>query len=133
MAVQKSVSLRNAQLDQIETTIGTAAILRIATGAQPADCATADSGTTLIAMSLPSDWLANASGGTKAKSGTWSGVATGGAAATPGHFRLKDSGSVATHLQGSCGIGSGDISFDGTVTSGQTITISTFVITAGGA
>ncbi len=54
MAIQLSVAVRNARLDQIEATIGTGAIIRIRTGAQPADCATADSGTILSAMTLPS-------------------------------------------------------------------------------
>ena len=47
MAVQLSIAVRNARLDTIESTIGTSAILRIRTGAAPADCATADSGTVL--------------------------------------------------------------------------------------
>ena len=133
MAIQKSVALRNAQLDQIETTIGTAPLLRIATGSPPATCATADSGTVLAEFALPSDWLSAASAGVKSKNGTWSGTASGGAASTPGHFRIKDSGGTTVHFQGTAGIGSGDLSFDGSITSGQTITVTTFDITAGGA
>lgn len=133
MALQKSVTLRNAQLDLIESTIGTSPIMRIATGSPPATCATADSGTLLINITLPSDWMAAASGGVKSKSGTWSGTASGGSASTPGHFRIKDSGGTTVHLQGTAGIGSGDLSFDGSITSGQTVTITTFDITAGGA
>lgn len=133
MALQKSVALRNAQLDLIESTTGTSALLRIATGSVPATCATADSGTELITITLPSDWMAAASSGVKSKSGTWSGTATGGSASTPGHFRLKDSGGTTVHLQGTAGVGSGDLSFDGSITSGQTVTITTFDITAAGA
>jgi hypothetical protein len=133
MAIQKSVTLRNAQLDAWETVIGTTAKLRIATGSAPADCATADSGTELITITLPSDWMAAASGGTKAKSGTWSGTATGGTASTPGHWRLKDNAGTTVHAQGTAGIGSGDLSFDGSITSGQVVTITTFTLTAGGA
>ena len=77
MTVQLSTAVRNAQLDSVESTTGTLALLRILTGAQPADCATAESGTELIEIALPSDWMAVASGGTKAKAGTWSGTATG--------------------------------------------------------
>lgn len=131
MALQFSTTLRNARLDQIESTIGTSAILHIATGAAPADCATADSGTTLIDITLPSDWMAAASGGTKAKSGTWSGTASG--TGTPGHFRLKDSVGTTVHMQGTAAVGSGDLNFDGTITSGQTVTVSTFTITGAGA
>lgn len=133
MALQKSTTLRNAQLDLIESTIGTSPIMRIATGSPPANCAAADSGTLLINITLPSDWMAAASGGVKSKSGTWSGTASGGSASTPGHFRIKDSGGTTVHLQGTAGIGSGDLSFDGSITSGLTVTITTFDITAGGA
>ena len=45
MALQYSTAVRNAQLDQVETTIGVSAVLKIRTGAAPATCATADSGT----------------------------------------------------------------------------------------
>lgn len=133
MALQFETVLRNTQLDAIETAAGASAKLSIYTGSPPAACATADSGTKLITITLPSDWMAAASGGTKAKSGTWSGTATAGSAATPGYFRIKDSTDTTCYLQGTCGIGSGDLSFDGTITSGQTVTISTFTLTAGGA
>jgi len=132
MALQFADSTRNAMLDAIETDLGASALLRLATGAQPANCAAADSGTELIVISLPADSWDAASGGTKAKAGTWSGTATGGAASTPGHFRFKTSGAVVK-MQGSAGIGSGDMSFDGTITSGQTVTVSTAVLTGGGA
>lgn len=61
MAVQLSTSVRNAMLDAIESTVGTAPILKIRSGAQPANCAAADSGTVGATMTLPSDWLAAAS------------------------------------------------------------------------
>lgn len=71
MAIQFSVGVRNARLDAIETTIGTSAVLKIRTGAAPANVATSDSGTVLATLTLPSDWMAAASSGSKAKSGTW--------------------------------------------------------------
>jgi hypothetical protein len=71
MALQFSDTVRNARLDAIETAIGVSAVLKIRTGAAPANCAAADTGTVLATLSLPSDWMAAASGGSKAKSGTW--------------------------------------------------------------
>ena len=71
MAIQRSTTVRNARLDAIETAIGVSAVLKIRTGAAPANVGTADSGTVLASLSLPSDWMAAASGGTKALSGTW--------------------------------------------------------------
>ena len=84
MAVQRSVAARNAALDAFETTVGTAPLLRIYSGSMPANCATAASGTLLMEATLPSDWLAAASSGSKAKSGTWSGRANAPTPAVPG-------------------------------------------------
>mgnify|MGYP007013257794 FL=1 len=67
MSVQLSTAIRNAMLDAIEDTVGTSAILEIRSGAQPANCAAADSGTLLASMSLASDWMSNASSGAKDK------------------------------------------------------------------
>ena len=71
MTVQNSVAVRNARLDSDEVAIGTSPILTIRTGGQPADCATANSGTVLATINLPSDWMNAASGATKTKLGTW--------------------------------------------------------------
>lgn len=134
MAVQLSVAVRNARLDQIETTIGVTPWLDIRSGAQPADCAQADAGTEIEHMALPSDWLGNASGGTKAKAGTWSGTAD--ASATAAHFRIKETTDTTCHMQGSITAtsGGGDIELDNvTINSGQTITINTFTLTDGNA
>lgn len=132
MAIQLSVSVRNARLDQIESTIGTSAILYIRSGAAPADCATADSGTLLATITLPSDWMAAAASGAKAKSGTWSVAAS--ASGTAAHFRIKDSTGTTCHLQGTVGTSGTDMIIDNTsVNSGQTITISSFTLTDGNA
>jgi hypothetical protein len=131
--IQYSDSVRNAKLDSIETTISTSPIMRIRTGTPPADCATADSGTVLATLTLPSDWMAAASGGSKAKSGTWQ-DASADAAGTAGHFRIYDSGDTTCHMQGTVGAtGSGaDMEVDNAVfASGQQFTVSTFQITDG--
>lgn len=133
MAIQYSVTLRNNQLDQIESTTGVSAKLRIYTGAAPADCATAASGTLLVEIALPSDWMSAAASGSKAKLGTWSAAATAGAGATPGYFRIVDSAGTTCTVQGTAGIGSGDLSLDGTITSGQTVTVNSFSISAANA
>jgi hypothetical protein len=133
MAIQFSSTVRDAQNNSIETTIGTSPYIFIATGSVPANTSTADSGTTLVNYQLPSDWMSASSGGVMTKAGTWSGTASGGSGATPGYFRIKASNNTTVHMQGTAGIGSGDMSFDGTITSGQTVTISTFTLTAGGA
>ncbi len=131
MAVQLSTSVRNARLDAIESTIGTSAILKIRTGAQPATCATADSGTVLATLTLPSDWLAAASSGSKAKSGTWQDTSAD-ATGTAAHFRIYDSGGTTCHLQGTVTAtgGGGDLTVDNTsFASGQSFTINSFTLT----
>lgn len=135
MAVQLSAGVRNARLDAIESTIGTAAKLEIRSGAQPANCATADSGTLLASMTLPSDWMAAASAGSKAMSGTWQ-DASADAAGTAGHFRIKDSAGTTCHLQGSVTAtgGGGDLTLDNTsIASGQSVSITSFTLTDGNA
>lgn len=63
MAFQFSTAARNAALDAIETTAGTAPTLTIRTGSVPANCAAARAGTVLATLTLPSDWLTAASNG----------------------------------------------------------------------
>lgn len=133
MAFQFSVAVRNASLDAVETTISTTPTLEIRSGAAPADCATADSGTLLASMTLPSDWMAAASAGSKALAGTWQDTSAN-ATGTAGHFRIKQG--ATCHIQGSVTAtgGGGDITLDNTsIASGQQVTITGFTLTAGGA
>ena len=97
--MQYSTALRDNQQNQIESTVGTAAKLQLRTGAPPADCAAADTGTLLAELTLPSDWLTASSSGQVAKNGTWTG--TGAATGTPRHFRIKNNAGSTTHIQGS--------------------------------
>ena len=104
MTVQLSTTMRNNMLDQFESTIGVSAVLVIVTGAQPANCAASDPGTVLATLSLPSDWMNAASGGTKTKLGTWQDL-TADASGTAGHYRIYDSSGVG----GTCGAQEGGI------------------------
>jgi hypothetical protein len=131
MAVQLSVDVRDDRLDAIETAIGVDAVLKIFTGAQPANCAAADSGTLLVTMTLPTDWMAAASSGTKAKTGTWQDTSADGTG-TAAHFRIYESTATTCHLQGSVTVtgGGGDMTLDNaSISTGQAVTISTFTLT----
>lgn len=135
MTVQLSANARNARLDAIETTIGTSAVLKIRTGAPPANVAAADSGTVLATLSLPSDWMAAASSGSKAKSGTWE-DASADAAGTAAHFRLYASDGTTAHMQGTVTAtgGGGDMTVDNTSFAvGQSFTVTAFTLTDGNA
>jgi hypothetical protein len=135
MALQYSVAVRNARLDAVESTIGASAIMRIRTGAAPANCATADSGTVLATVNLPSDWMAAASSGAKSMSGTWQDNAAD-ASGTAAHFRIYDSGGTVCHMQGTITAtgGGGDMTVDNTnFAAGQQFTVTSFTITGGNA
>lgn len=135
MAFQFSTTARNGALDAIETAIGTSAVLKIRSGSVPADCGTADAGTVLATLSLPSDWLAAASGGSKSKSGTWE-DASADATGTAAHFRIYANDGTTVHMQGTITAtgGGGDMTLDNTsIASGQQVTITSFTLSAGGA
>lgn len=100
MTIQMSVAMRNARADASEASVGASAVLRIFSGAQPASCASANSGTVLSTINLPADWMSAASGGVKAKLGTWADAAAD-ATGTPGHWRLYAADGTSCHLQGS--------------------------------
>jgi Tfp pilus assembly protein PilX len=97
--MQKSVAIRDAQNDAIESTIGVSAILKIRTGAAPANCAAADSGTVLATLNLPSDWMAASSSGVKSLLGTWQ-DSSADASGEACHFRFYNSAGTTCHLQG---------------------------------
>lgn len=133
MAFQFSTTVRNAWLDQVETTIGTAPTLEIRSGTVPANCAAADSGTVLATITLPSDWSAAASGGSKTLLGTWA-DSSADATGTAAHFRVKQG--ATCHIQGTVTAtgGGGDMTVDNTsLASGQQFTVTGFTLNAGGA
>lgn len=130
MSIQLSASVRNSMLDSLESAVGTSAVLKIRTGSAPANVATADSGTVVATLTLPSDWLAAASGGSKAQSGTWS-DSSADATGTAGHFRIYASDGTTAHLQGTVTAtgGGGDITVDNvSFASGQAFSITGFTI-----
>lgn len=132
MAHQYSTALRNAQADQIESTIGASPKLRILTGTPPSTCADAQTGTLLVEITLPSDWLTAASNGQVSKNGTWSGAASN--SGTAGYFRIVDSAGTTCHMQGTVGTSGADMTIDNTsINSGQTVTVTSFSITRGNA
>lgn len=135
MSLQLSVAVRNARLDAIEAAIGAAPILKIRTGAAPANCAAADTGTVLATLTLPSNWLADAAAGSKALAGTWEDTSADNTG-TAAHFRIYDSGGSTCHLQGTVTAtgGGGDMTFP-TVSfvAAADIPIATFTLTDGNA
>ena len=133
MAIQLSTAVRNARLDAIETGIGAAAVVKIRTGAQPANCAAADSGTVLASWTLASDWASAAASGTKAFSGTPLSISASGSG-TAAHYRVYASDGTTCHMQGSVATSGGDMTIDNvSVNSGQTVNITSWSLTDGNA
>lgn len=127
MAFQYGATLRNNQVAQIQTTIGGSGTLKIFSGAEPANCAAADPTGLLATIALPSTFLTS-SGGVTTIAGTWSVAASAtGAAAS---FRMYD-GSAVCHVQGNT---TTDLVLNNnSITSGQTVTVTAFSVTAGNA
>jgi hypothetical protein len=139
MAIQLNVTTRNARLDTIESTNSTSCSMEIRTGAAPANCAAAGTGTILATINLPSDWMAAASSGAKAKAGTWE-DASADNAGTAAHFRMYNSQATKDNttcfLQGTVTAtgGGGDLTVDNVVfAAAQAFTVTGFTLTDGNA
>lgn len=125
MAIQQSVTARNAALDALATTLGANFTTKIFTGAQPANCAAADSGTLLVSFTT-CNW-ASAGSGAMALTGTPE-TATASGTGTAAHFRMYNGATV--HMQGSVATSGGDMTIDNaSITSGQTVNIGSLTIT----
>jgi hypothetical protein len=138
MSFQFSPAARNAALDAIETAVGTSPKLQLRSGTLPANTVATDGGNLLVEIALPSDWLETASVGVKTIKGTWTGTGTAaaGGGTNAGHFRIKNTAGTTTHLQGTITItgGGGDMELDNpNIAQNQSVTVTTFTLTAGGA
>lgn len=132
MTLQISTAVRNALLDSIETAIGASPVLKMRTGAAPGSPAAADSGTVVATVALPADWMATASGGTKAMQGTWADDAAD-ASGTAAHYRIYAADGTTCHLQGTVTAtgGGGDMTVDNTnFAAGQKFSITGYTLTA---
>ena len=130
MALQFSMAVRNARLDAIETAIGADAVLKMFSGAPPADVSQPDSGTVIATMDLPADYMLDASNAQKPKSGIWEDTEADNAG-TLGHFRIYASGGTVPHIQGTITAtsGGGDLEVQNTVVeAGQPIEITAYQI-----
>ena len=127
MTYQYGVTLRNNQVAQIQATVGASGTLKIFSGAEPANCAAADPAGLLATIALPATFLTS-SGGVTTIAGTWSVAAS--ATGTAASFRMYDGSSVC-HVQGNV---TTDLVLNNTsITTGQTVSVTQFSVTAGNA
>lgn len=127
MAFQYGATLRNNKVGQIQTTVGGSGVLKIFSGAEPVNCAAADPSGPLCTITLPATFLTS-SGGVTTLAGTWS--ASASATGTAASFRIYD-GSAVCHVQGNV---TSDLVLNNTsIASGQTVSVTSFAVTAGNA
>lgn len=131
--MQFSTAVRNARADVTETTIGASPILRIRSGAAPANPAAARTGTVLATLPLPADWLSNAANGVKTLLGTWQDTAAD-ASGTAGHWEIMDSTGTTCHVQGSVGTSGAELNLLSlSLVAGQPVNITSWTLTEGNA
>jgi hypothetical protein len=119
-------NLAHALLDRFDTEFPAGAILEIRSGASPG-AENAATGTLLATITLPATPWAAASGGAKAKSGTWSDSSADGTG-TAAHYRLKNSGDTR-RIDGDVTAtgGGGSLTLDNvSIAAAQVVTIATF-------
>ena len=133
MALQFETGTRNGMLDQITSKVGTSARLKIYSGTEPANCAAALSGNTLLCdLPCSSAFAAAASGGVlTANAVTQTNAAASG---TASFFRLTDSAGTTCYAQGTVGTSGADLNLNTTtISSGGPVQITSWTITAPGA
>lgn len=133
MAIQYSLTHRTNAMTQLNADIGPNAVIKIFTGSVPANCGTADTGTTLVTFA------GNAGGfGTIASQVlTASAVAstTASATGTAGYYRIYPSAATTTNavVQGTVGTSGADMIVTNTsIASGQTCNFTSLTVTAFG-
>jgi hypothetical protein len=131
MVLQLDTVTRNARADAVETAIGASPIMKIRSGAPPANTAAAATGTVLATITLPADWLTAASAGVKTLSGTWT-DSSADAAGTAGWFEILESSGTTRRMQGTVTAtgGGGDMEIDNVVFAvGQAFSVTAFTLT----
>lgn len=131
MAFRLSTDTRNKACDAIVDDIDAgsgAGTIAIRTSTQPTNVGDADNGTLLGTLTFSDPAFGSSSSGTATASSITSDTNADNSG-TAGHFRIKDSdGNIVA--DGTCGLGSGDLSFDNNViVAGGTIAISSFTVT----
>ena len=133
MAIQYSTTHRTNAMSQLNTDIGINAVIKVFTGAAPANCATADTGTVLVTFAGNATSFGTASAAVLTASAVASAVAA--ATGTAGYFRIYPAAATTTNavIQGTCGLSATDMILTNTsIASGQTCNFTSLTVTAFG-
>lgn len=129
-------TLRNNMLDEITARAGTSALLRIYDGTIPTNADTAVGAQTLLAeLTCNATAFAGAASGGVLTLNAITSDSSANATGTASWFRIVDSGATNTVMDGdvsTVAAGTGDLQLDSTsITSGQTVNVTSFTITEG--
>jgi hypothetical protein len=128
MALGYVTGLRNAQMDAITTFTGTTAKLQIMSGTRPATGGTAT--TVLAILTCNATFAPASSGGVLTLNAISS--ATASATGTASWFRLFKSDGTTIVMDGDVGTSGSDLNLNSTsITSGGSVSVSSFVLTCG--
>jgi hypothetical protein len=129
-AVSIATATRNARCTAIVTAAGSAAQLRIYSGARPANANTAASGTLLATITMAATIGTCTSGALDFDEAGATQTAASHVSGTPGYARLQTSGGTAVYDIDVCGAAP-CWTFTGTVATGQNVTLTTLAFTEG--
>lgn len=135
MTLQLSVAVRNAMLDAIEATIGAGAVIKLRSGAAPANNDAADTGAVIASISTSADFMGSAANGIKAFANLPLTDTSADAGGTIGHYRVYTADGATCHMQGSVTLtgGGGDMTVDNNVVQpSQQITITSWSLNMNG-
>lgn len=129
MAISMRTALRNTRLDTITTDVGATGTIRIYDGVAPASANAALSGNNLLAtLNCSATFAAAAASGVLTANAISS--ATAALTGTATFFRLLRPDGTTVVLQGSVGTSGADLNLNSTsITSGGTVSVTSFVIT----
>lgn len=132
MATSLKDAIRTTFVGAIVTAVTTTSRILIYTGSAPSKTAT-PTGTLLATLTPSATFGTTATGVLTANTIT---SATAAASGTPGYYRIIDGTTddgTHTEIQGSAGVGSGDLNFSSTIASGGTVAITSLTYTDGNA
>lgn len=134
MALGYTAAVRNAMLDEITTAAGSTAKLRIYDGTRATDADTAIGAQTLLAELTCNATFAPAASGGVLTLNAITDDSSANATGTASWFRLTNSAGTTTIMDGDVGTSGSDLNLNSvSITSGGTVSVTSFVITEGNA
>ena len=130
MTLRYSATAIADRLTSLNTDIGASAVLNIYTGAQPANVATAATGTLIVSLPCNGTAFGAVGSGALTANSITTTAATGAGTNTAGYFRIFKSGGTVAVVDGAIATSGSDLNLNSTsITIAQNVSITSFVIT----